>query len=190
MAWQHLPAGGTLVFFDVKPVTVKAYGGRRYTREKRPVLSLRQKTRGRFYLFLIYDVSTGRVRWQYRPSKCEADVSAFMRQLRRWYPADGVNPLWVILDQDPAHPCRSRATRREMRALGLHWISLPKGSPDDNPVETIFSDVQLMVLDNSDDPDARTTQRRISNHLSRRNRRRERRMHVRYLSDPIRTKHL
>lgn len=193
MAWQHLPPGETLVFFDVKPVTVKAYGGRRYTREKRLVLSLRQKTRGRFYLFLTYDAITGRVRWQYRRGKTEVEVSAFMRQLRKWYPASGVsavNPLWVILDQDPAHPCRSRATRREMRALGLHWISLPKGSPDDNPVETIFSDVQLMVLDNSNDPDAVTTRHRISDHLCRRNRRRERLIHVHYLADRIRTKHL
>jgi transposase len=70
-----------------------------------------------------------------------------------------------------------------MRSLKLHWISLPKGSPDDNPVETIFSDIQLMVLDNSNDPDEQTTQKRISQHLSRRNRRRGRFIRITYLPD-------
>ncbi len=70
-----------------------------------------------------------------------------------------------------------------MRSLKLHWISLPKGSPDDNPVETIFSDIQLMVLDNSNDPDEKTTRKRISQHLSRRNRRRNRCIHIPYLAD-------
>ena len=52
-----------------------------------------------------------------------------------------------------------------MRALQLRWISLPKGIPDANLVETIFSDVQLMVLDNSNDADVRATQSRIRRHL-------------------------
>jgi transposase len=62
----------------------------------------------------------------------------------------------------------------------LHWVTLPKGSPDDNPVETIFSDIQLMVLDNSNDPDVKTTQRRISRHLRRCNRRKNRWIHIPY----------
>ena len=33
-----------------------------------------------------------------------------------------------------------------MRRLKLHYISLPKGSPDDNPVETIFSDIQQNLI--------------------------------------------
>ena len=56
-------------------------------------------------------------------------------------------------------------TRRTMRQLRLHWTSMPKGSPDDNPAETIFSDIQQNILDNSDDPDERATKGRISNHL-------------------------
>ena len=40
-----------------------------------------------------------------------------------------------------------------MRQLRLHRTSMPKGSPDDNPAETIFSDIQQNILDNSDDPD-------------------------------------
>ena len=89
----------------------------------------------------------------------------------------------MVLDQDPAHPCRAAETRRVMHALGLHWISLPKGSPDDNPVEVLFSDIQLMVLDHSNDPDARTTQRRISARLRRRNSRRDRFIRISYLAD-------
>ena len=46
-------------------------------------------------------------------------------QVRRWYSATA---LWVTLDQDRAHPCKSRQTRRVMRELGLHWISLPKAA--------------------------------------------------------------
>ena len=61
-----------------------------------------------------------------------------------------------------------------MRQLRLLWTSMPKASPDDNPVETIFSDIQQNILDNSDDPDAHATQRRISNHLRARNRRSDR----------------
>jgi hypothetical protein len=178
-----LPPGGVLAFFDVQPITVKAYGGRRYTRARALVLARKQKTRGRFYLFLLYEVNTGRVRWQFRLGKGGADVGAFLRRVRRWYPAPQVGAVWVVLDQDPAHPARSAATRRRMRALGLHWISLPKGSPDDNPAEVVFSDVQLRILDNSDDPDARATQRRIGAHLRRRNRRRDRAIRVPYLPD-------
>jgi hypothetical protein len=70
-----------------------------------------------------------------------------------------------------------------MRELQLHWISLPKGSPDDNPVETLFSDVQLMILDNSNDTEARVTQGRIGAHLRRRNRRRDGRVRISYLPD-------
>lgn len=68
-----------------------------------------------------------------------------------------------------------------MRGLHSHWISLPKGSPDDNPVETIFSDIQLMILDNSNDSNAKSTQHRISAHLRGRNRRRHRLIQVPYL---------
>jgi hypothetical protein len=49
-------------------------------------------------------------------------------------------------------------------------------------VEAVFSDVQLRILDNSDDADMRTTQRRISAHLRRRNRRRDRFSRIRYLA--------
>ena len=40
-----------------------------------------------------------------------------------------------------------------------------------------------MILDNSNDPDEQTTRRRISQHLSRRNRRRDRFIRIPYLSD-------
>jgi len=70
-----------------------------------------------------------------------------------------------------------------MRQLTLHWVTLPKGSPDDNSVENIFSDLQLMVLNNSNDPDVKTTQRRISRYLQKLNRRRQRRIHIPYLVD-------
>ncbi len=178
--FKHLPPGGVLLFFDVKPVTVKAYGGRRFSSAKRVVLERYQKTRGRFYLFAIYDAISGCTRWRYYYGKRTEFVCCFMRQVRYWYPTQEV---WVVLDQDSAHPCKSHGTRRVMRSLKLHWISLPKGSPDDNPVETIFSDVQQMILDNSNDPDEQTTRKRISQHLNRRNRRRDRFIHIPYLAD-------
>jgi len=112
------------------------------------------------------------------PGKGTQYVSQFMRHLRHWYPAASI---WIALDQDRAHPCKSRRTRQVMRELQLHWISLPKGSPDDNPVENIFSDIQLMILDNSNDPHAKATQCRISAHLRGRNRRHDRLIHVPYL---------
>jgi transposase len=173
-----LPRDGRLVFFDLKPIAVKAYGGRRYTSARQLVLSRAQKTRGFFYLLVSYDAVSGQVHWRFSPGKATTDVCRFMRQVRRWHPDA---PLWVALDQDRAHPCKSRETRRVMRELGLHWISLPKGSPDDNPVETIFSDVQLMILDNSNDPDAKATQGRISAHLRGRNRRHDRHIRIPYL---------
>lgn len=169
-----------MLFFDIKPVVVKAYGGRRYTSAKRLVLERRQKTRGRFYLFLAYDLIQGRVRWAFFPGKASAYVCHFMRRIRRDY-ADQV--VRIVLDQDPAHPCKSGQTRQTMRTLVLHWISLPKGSPDDNPVETIFSDIQQQILDTSNDPEAKTTQRRISAHLRGRNRRKDRHIRIPYLPD-------
>lgn len=182
--WRHLPRGSVLLFFDVKPVTVKAYGGRRYTSAKELVLPLRQKTRGKFYLFLLYEVGSGKVHWAFRPAKDSTHVCWFMRQIRKWYPQGKV---WIVLDQDPAHPRKSRQTRRAMRELGLHWISLPKGSPDDNPVETINSDIQQNVLDTSNDADVKATQRRISARLRGRNRRSDRRVKIHYLPDSHKT---
>ena len=184
LIWRHLPEDGVLLFFDVKPVFVKAYGGRRWTSAKRLVLPKQQRTRGKFYLFLLYDVGSGRARWRYLPGKSSEHVCRFMRQVRRWYPTQAV---WVGLDQDRPHPRISRATRREMRRLRLRWVSLPKRSPDDNPVETIFSDIQQMVLDNSNDADAAATQRRITAHLRRRNRRRDRYLKIKYLGDTHKT---
>ena len=142
------------------------------------MLERRQKTRGRFYLFGLYEVKQGRARWRYGHRKDSSHLCRFMRQVRRWYPTQDV---WVVLDQDPAHPRKSRQTRRVMRALGLHWISLPKTSPDDNPLETVFSGVQLKILDASNDPDEQATQRRIRQYLQRRNRRRDRFIHIPYL---------
>lgn len=67
--WRRRRRGELLAFFDVQPITVKAYGGRRYTREKQLILPAKQKTRGRFYLFLLYLVNHGRVRWAFFPGK-------------------------------------------------------------------------------------------------------------------------
>ena len=69
-----------MVFFDVQPIAVKAYGGRRYSSAKRLVLAKHQKTRGFFYLFAVYDVKHGRVHWAFYPSKDSAAVCRFMRQ--------------------------------------------------------------------------------------------------------------
>ena len=88
-----------------------------------------------------------------------------------------------MLDQDSAHPRKSHDTRRVMRELRLHWISLPKASPDDKPCETLFSEIQLMVQDNSDDPDERAMQHHISHRLARRNRRQERLIQIPHLWD-------
>jgi hypothetical protein len=178
--WRHLPPGGHLLFFDVKPVTVKAYGGARYTAQRRLVLGRRQRTRGRFYLFLVYDVTSGNVPWRHLPGKDSTWVCRFMRQVRRWYPR---GEIWVALDQDSPHPRKSRRTRRTMRELNLHYVSLPKGCPDDNPVETLFSPVQTGILDSSNDPDAPATQRRISAYLRGHNRRDDRWVQIPYLPD-------
>jgi transposase len=178
--WRHRPRGGVLLFFDVQPITVKAYGGRRYTSARRLVLPREQKTRGRFYLFTAYEFNRGVVHWAFLPGKGAGDVCRFMRRVRRWYPGRRVR---VALDRDPAHPHKAQRTRRLMRHLGLTWTTLPKKSPDDNPVETIYSDIQQMILDNSNDPDARATQRRLSGHLRARNRRPDRRIKVWYLAD-------
>lgn len=176
--WRHRPRGAILAFFDVKPITVKAYGGRRYTRAQRLVLPRHQKTRGRFYLFLLYEVNRGRVHWAFFPGKGAVYVCRFLRRVRRWYPR---GPVRIALDRDPAHPIKARVTRALMRRLRLNWTSLPKRSPDDNTAETIFSDIQQNILDNSDDPEEQTTRGRISRHLRARNRRPDRFVKIGYL---------
>ena len=65
LVWRHLPRNGVLLFFDVQPIPVKAYGGRRFTSAKRLVLERAHKTRGFFYLFVAYEVNTGRRRWAF-----------------------------------------------------------------------------------------------------------------------------
>lgn len=168
-----------MLFVDVMPIAVKHYGGRRYTSAQRLILERTQKTRGFLYLFAAYEVNTGRRQWAFYQHKRSEEVRRFMKQIRRRYPAQ---PVWIALDQDPAHPCKSRSTRRLMQQLQLHWITLPKGSPDDNPVENVFSDIQLMILDNSNDPDTKTTQQRIGRHLQAINRRRQRLIQIPYLN--------
>jgi transposase len=101
-----------------------------------------------------------------------------MQHIHHRYPDAEV---WVVLDQDGAHPRKSKMTRQVTRELHPHGISLPKASPDDNAVETIFSDVQLMVQDNSDDPDERNMRKRISHRLTRRNRVSDRFIEIPYL---------
>jgi hypothetical protein len=184
--WQHRPRRAILAFFDVQPITVKAYGGRCYTTAKRLVLQRDQKIRGRFYLFLLYDVNHGRVHWAFYPGKGATYVCQFLRRIRRWYPG---RLLRLALDRDPAHPIKARATRAMMRRLQLQWTSLPKRSPDDNPCETIFSDIQQNVLDTTNDPDQQTTKRRISRHLQARNRRSDRFIRISYLEGPRRHTH-
>jgi hypothetical protein len=142
------------------------------------VLRRNQKARGRFYLFLLYEVNHGRVHWAFYPGKGAESVCRFPRRVRRWYPRQ---PMRIGLDRDPAHPIKARVTRRMMRQLRLHWTSMPKASPDENPVETIFSDIQQNILDNSDDPNERATQHRISSHLRARNRRSDRFIRIGYL---------
>jgi len=70
-----------------------------------------------------------------------------------------------------------------MRQLKTHWMSLPTGSPDDNPVETVFSLLQRDTLLGSDAPDVRELKRRISHYLWLRNRRQDRIVHLAYLDD-------
>ena len=137
--WQHRPRGALLAFFDIKSIAVKAYGGRCDTTAKRLVLQRNQKTRGRFYLYLLSEVNQGRVHWAFFPGKGAAQVCRFMRKIRAWYPDRTVR---VALDRDPAHPIKARVTRALMRRLRLNWTSLPKRSADDNPAEKIFSDIQ------------------------------------------------
>ncbi len=166
--WRHRPRRAILAFFDVQPITVKAYDGRRYATEKRLVLAWNQKTSGRFYLFLLSEVNRGSVHWAFYPGKGAVYVCRFLRRVRRWYPR---RPVRIALDRDPAHPIKARVTRSLMRRLRLNWTSLPERGPDDNPAETIFSAIQQNIRDNSDDPDERTTRGRISGHLQARNRR-------------------
>jgi hypothetical protein len=177
-AWHHLPRRGVLLFFDVQPIAIKAYGGRCFTSIPRLVLDKKQKTRGFFYLFAAYEVNTGRRRWAFFDGKSSEHVCRFMKQIHRWYPNQSI---WVVLDRDSPHPCKSQQTRRKMRQMKLHWITLPAGSPGDNPVEVIFSDIQLLVLDTSNDPNVKTTQCRISRHLRRMNRRKHRHICIPYL---------
>lgn len=113
-------------------MTAKAYGGQQYTSARRLVLPRRPKTRGRFHLFLAYEVASGRVRWAHLSGKDSTYACRFMRRVRPGYPQGEV---WVALNRDPARPRKSRQTRRTMRQLGLRWISLPKGCPGDNPVD-------------------------------------------------------
>jgi len=76
--WRNRPRGTVLLFFDVKPVAVKAYGGRRYSK-KRLVLSAGQKTHGLYYLFVAYEYNSGRRLWGFYPGKSSRYLSFRVR---------------------------------------------------------------------------------------------------------------
>jgi hypothetical protein len=50
------------------------------------VLERRQKTRGRYCLFALYDVKSGRIRWRHYPGKRAEYVCRFLQRVRHWYP--------------------------------------------------------------------------------------------------------
>jgi transposase len=178
---RHLPRGRVVLFLDEKgPIPVKRYGGYRWTAEKRLVLPKYQKTRGKFYLFAVYELFQGRVRWKFDDHETSVEFIAFLRQIRRWYPHQYI---LIVLDSDTIHPQKSGETRREMRRLQMHWLSLPKGNPDDNPTETVFSVLQGEVIAGSDAPDTAEQKHCISRSLRRRNRRKGRFIRLGYLKD-------
>jgi transposase len=160
-------------------VPVKASGGRPYPRAKHLSRPAPQKTRGFFSRFSCSEFNTGRVHGAFDPSQDATAVCAFLRRVRHGYPQ---RPVRVVLDRDGAHPWKAKRTRHVMRKLGVAWTTLPKRSPDDNPVEGLFRDVEQRVLDSRDDADEPTTQHRISGHLQAGNRR-GRRMRVHDLPD-------
>src|SRR5262249_49704934 len=106
--WRHRPRGGVLLFFDVQPITVKAYGGRRYTRARRLVLARHQKIRGRFYLFTVYEVNRGRTHWAFYAAKDAACVCRFLRRGGRRYPRRAGR---VLLHPRAPHPAHTPPTR-------------------------------------------------------------------------------
>ncbi len=133
-----------------------------WTSAPRVVLPKYQKTRGKFYLYGVYELFTGRVRWRYYDHKRADSFIAFLREIRRWYPGQYI---LLILDQDTTHPQKCLGSRQATRPLKIHWLSLPKKSPDDNPIETIFSLLQRAILAGSDALDVRDLKRRISRFL-------------------------
>ncbi len=170
-----------VLFLDEKgPITLKRYGGYRWTTAKRLVLPKYQKTRGKFYLYAIYELFHGRVRWKFYDHNTSTEFICFAQQIRRWYPHQYI---LLVLDLDTTHPQKCGASRRELRQLKIHWLSLPKGSSDDNPPETIFSVLQGEVLAGSDAPDVPTQKRHISHALWRRNRQPNRFVRLGYLSE-------
>lgn len=180
-AIRHLPRGAVVLFMDEKgPITVKRYGGSIWTIAQRVVLPKYQKTHGKFYLFGAYELLSGRMHWRYYDRSRSVEFIAFMGEIRRWYPHQY---LLVVLDQDTAHPQKSVASRQEIRRLKIHWMSLPKGSPDDNPVESIFSLLQRDILLGSNAPHVHELKRRLSRCLWLRNRRKARVVHLTYLAD-------
>lgn len=162
------------------PITVKRYGGYRWTREKRVVLPKYQRTRGKYYLFAAYELFRGQVRWRFFERSRSIEFIKFMEQVRRWYPRQYI---LVILDADTPHPQHCAASRQAMRRLKMHWLSLPKGSPDDNPLEIVFGVLQDEVLVGSDPRDVAEQQRQISRALQRRNRRKDRFIHLKWIDD-------
>jgi hypothetical protein len=98
--WQNRSRGTILLFFDVKPVAVKAYGGRCYSK-KRLVLARGQKTYGLFYLFVAYEYNSGRRLWGFYAGKSSLFVCHFVKKIRRRY---GKRKLRLAVDRDSPHP--------------------------------------------------------------------------------------
>lgn len=94
-------------------------------------------------LFGAIDLCSGRRLFQSRSRQRAEDFCAFLRLLRKRF-ADA--ELVLVLDEDPSHT--AHASSPEAERLRIKLLSLPKRSPELNPMESLWRHAKQAVCAN------------------------------------------
>lgn len=95
-------------------------------------------------LFGAINVATGHRVLRRARSMRQAEVHAFLRELRSRYRA--ARRVWLVLDQHGSHG--SAATRDLAAALGIELLPLPKQCPELNPMDHLWRGAKAGVSAN------------------------------------------
>ena len=142
------PPNSIVLSFDEKGKTpIKKFSGRKWTNEKRYRIPYAQKVKGLVDIFAAWDPHNEKIYYKFYDWKNAYILIDYFEWLLGTVFLK--EQLYIILDGWSVHKSHAIKTFETLNPR-LHLIPLPTCSSWMNPIERIFSRVQVEVLDNSD----------------------------------------